>query len=258
MYCCKYIYSIIYNKINSRYIKIHVFFQVYLKKGHMIIATPHAEQTLFSELSSQNPFQTLPSSSFPRVLAENPGWTDRHMPVLTILVKYNIKYKTLILNQLWVWVPISSADDFCSTTTFSRDALQRTYSCCYYECALLHSGNVFKHIWGWVPLAISALTVFSSEPCTVNKLKNTFLKVIMSGLFPGGNSNSNKHICIVSAARAVAICLVRFSYLQCTGYCLLNLWSNSKTQKTGKCMNWNKMKIEIACTMLSQAAESKY
>lgn len=30
------------------------------------------------------------------------------------------------------------------------------------------------------------------------------------------------------------------------------------TQKNGKCMNWNKKRVEIVRTMLSQAAESKY
>jgi len=39
--------------------------------------------------------------ALPRVLAENPGWTDRPTPVFTILCcEYDLNYKMLILNQM--------------------------------------------------------------------------------------------------------------------------------------------------------------
>lgn len=93
-------------------------------------------------------------------------------PVITIL-----SVNTTKITGCWYWLKCEGCWFLHVISvvlpSFPEDASQYTYCRRHYRRALPHSGNVLEHIGSWVPLAISALTVFTSEPCTVNKIRKT-------------------------------------------------------------------------------------
>lgn len=70
MYCCNYIYSIIYNKIQLiPSVLWYIYFFKFTLKDHIIIVTPHKDKRLFSELPNQNTCQM-----FYLALNTSPSW----------------------------------------------------------------------------------------------------------------------------------------------------------------------------------------